>query len=394
MNERKRKIRRLAPCSQLDIERLESWLTDMAAEGWHLKDRVGPWKMWFVFEPGKPKAVRYRLEPGKRGLDDDLPGEMEQAFFQDMGWEAVTSYGPFFIFRALTEDAPEMNTELPVQRMAMKKLRSKTIWLNLFTLALVPLLAWRWLHEGFRFLITFGGVVSLLIMITMVTMAAELVAQMLRSGTLVRKMKQGIGLDHRKPWRRCAWYHRVTTVTAMLFYVLYMVSMLTQCSNAALYLGRDIDTFAGDLPFVTIGDLCPEGKYTRVDFPNYNTYLVYSSDCAPVNVEWEEYAEVVTPEGETLSGALLVHYHETAAEWIARGLAEEYLRVALGERYHHAIPAPELDVDFVGAYALAGRPTLILQKENVVITATIGVEYRDSYMMQQWAEIMLEMLDK
>ena len=34
---KQRKIRRLAPCPAYDVEKIESWLADMAKEGWILE---------------------------------------------------------------------------------------------------------------------------------------------------------------------------------------------------------------------------------------------------------------------------------------------------------------------------------------------------------------------
>lgn len=393
----KKKIRRFAPCSQLDIERLESWLTDMAAQGWHLKDTGGLWSMWFVFEHGESRSVRYRLEPGKGAFDDDRPGYMEQEFFKDMGWEAVTSYGQFFIFRAVSPDAPELNTDPAIQLMAMKKMWRKTVIWNLIYLAWIPLMVLWWPRpaEPYRFLVTFGFTVAAFVVLFFCYCIVELVVQIVQVNSIVKKLKSGEQLDHSKPWRKGAWYHRLGYLSIILFYVTYLVSMLTQCTNAMAYVGSSLDQYEGDPPFVTIQDLSPEGEYTPQNIMGaYNDYTKYASDCAPFNVEWSEYAEVVTPEGEVYSGTLIIHYHETAAEWIARGLAEEYLRVALEESYHHEMEPPELDVDFIGAYTLGGSPTLVLQKGDVVITASIGVKHDGEYMTQQWAELMLEMLDE
>ena len=55
-----RRIYRPAPCPSYDVERLESWLTDMAESGWHLV-RESVFLGIFTFEKGMPKNIRYRL---------------------------------------------------------------------------------------------------------------------------------------------------------------------------------------------------------------------------------------------------------------------------------------------------------------------------------------------
>lgn len=396
MKEKKKVIRRLAPCSQMDIERMESWLTDMAAQGWHLKDTRGLWSLWFVFEQGEPRNVRYRLEPGKGAFSDDQPAYMERELFKDMGWEAVTSYGKFYIYRSLSADAPELNTDPAVQLMTLKRLRRKTIIWNLIELILFPICLMTIFSEGFRFLITFGAISAVLLLAVWGILITDMVIQMAQVNAIVMKMKKGISLDHNKPWRKGAWYHRLAYLSMILCYVMCLSSMLTRCTSDLVSSGRDIAEYEGDPPFVTIQDLCPEGEYTRETFLSeyYNEFSQYSSDCGPLSIEWSEYAEVVSSAGEVYSGTLIIHYHETAAPWIARGLAEEYYRVALKDRYHHEMEAPTLDVDYVGAYTHGGSPTLILQDGNVVITASIGVKNDGEYVLTQWAELMVKMLDQ
>ena len=394
----KKTMRRLPPCAVLDIERLESWLTDMAAEGWHLKDTRGLWSLCFVFEKGEPRNVRYRLEPGRGAFDDDKPDYHAREFFKDMGWEAVSGYGQFFIFRAVSGDVPELNTDPAVQLIAMKKLRRKTLFWNFLALVLIPVMLLYWSRdaEPYRFIVTFGFASAAVLVLLFCYCVVELVVQIVQANAIVKKLKTAEQLDHSKPWRKGAWYHRLSALMGVLCYAVYMLSMLTQCTSDLANYGRDIEKYEGDPPFVTIQDLCPEGEYTRETFLSeyYNDFTQYSSDCAPLSIEWDEYAEVVSPDGEVYSGTLIIHYHETASEWIARGLAEEYYRVALKERYHHELEAPDLDVDFVGAYTLGGLPTLILQEGNVVITASIGVQKDGEYVLMEWAELMIKMLDQ
>lgn len=385
---KKKTIHRYPPCSMLDVERLESWLTDMAAEGWHLQD-TGIFLRTFVFEKGEPRNVRYRLEPGTG--EPDYPAKM---LFKELGWEPVMGYSQFYIFRALSPDVPELNTDPAVQLMTMKRLQRKTLFWNLIAFALVPFLLATRFGEGYRFLITFGALVSVLLLGIMAFFVVELVVQIVQSGAVVRKLKAGIPLDHNKPWRKYAWYHRIGTVAVLIFYAVYMMSMLTQCSASVAQMDRSIAEYQGDPPFVTMTDLCPEGEYTPKDImDSYNTFAEYSSDCAPVNVEWKEYAEIVTPDGEIYSGTLIIHYHETAAEWMAQGLAEEYLRVALQSKYHKTLEIPELDVDYAAAYSNQGCPTIIFQDGTTVITASIGVKHDGEYMLQEWVDLMLEKLN-
>lgn len=52
-------IRRVPPCPAYDLEAMESWLMDMAREGWHLEDQgsLRPGQ----FPAGRPREDQYRL---------------------------------------------------------------------------------------------------------------------------------------------------------------------------------------------------------------------------------------------------------------------------------------------------------------------------------------------
>lgn len=54
------KTRRCLPCADHDVEAMESWLTDLAAQGWFLA-RDGFCLAWATFVRGEPRQVRYRL---------------------------------------------------------------------------------------------------------------------------------------------------------------------------------------------------------------------------------------------------------------------------------------------------------------------------------------------
>ena len=76
-------VRKITPVSSADGEGLESWLEDMALQGLYLK-KFRP--LFCTFTPGPAKKTRYRLEPYRLRLDDDLPRSMLE-LYQDFGWD-------------------------------------------------------------------------------------------------------------------------------------------------------------------------------------------------------------------------------------------------------------------------------------------------------------------
>ena len=78
-----KRVYKLTPVREYDIAGVESWLEDMARRGLYLK-KFRP--LFCTFERGEPGEVRYRLEPHRRVLDDELPQSMLE-LYEQFGWE-------------------------------------------------------------------------------------------------------------------------------------------------------------------------------------------------------------------------------------------------------------------------------------------------------------------
>ena len=110
------------PCPLSDIEGLESWLGDMAAQGL-VPVTIG--QNFARFRCSQPKAVRYRLnaKPAPETLLESAPGTPdgeERALAQECGWYYVTAVGDFFLYACEDSDAPELNTDPQVQALSLR----------------------------------------------------------------------------------------------------------------------------------------------------------------------------------------------------------------------------------------------------------------------------------
>ncbi len=81
-------------------EREAAWLTQMAAEGWHLRSlTIG----CYTFEGGEPAAVAYRLDYRR------LTGAERDEYlglFRDAGWERVATLANWHYFRKAAPEGP------------------------------------------------------------------------------------------------------------------------------------------------------------------------------------------------------------------------------------------------------------------------------------------------
>ncbi len=370
----------LQPCAFYDLERLESWLQDMAARGFH--QRQG--RMVGKFEKGAPKAVRYRLQTkGKWYLGRTPDSDMEE-LFRDMGWEFVTAHGDFYIFRTEDENAPELNTEPKLMAQGFRGL----MWSWAFNVLLYSMLLWvnigRMALEPCRFFVTFGPVYTVGFAIMLLAAVLSMAYRCVQLIRYYRRLKQAKELDHRRPWKKGALYHQISGVS---FFVLWLLVMVLMLGNIFVESEKtDITQYPGKPPIVTVNGLYPTGQYTRQEIgDSYNYYSEHENVVAKM-LEWRELADVVTPEGERVHGVLIVQYYELKSQWLAEGLTRELEKSIRKNDRYEPIELPNLGLDYVSGYEDIGL-RVILRQGNTVLDVTLYEE-----IAQPWLEKMAEML--
>lgn len=388
-----KKIHRLAPCPNYDVERLESWLTDLAKEGWQL-EKDGTFAGIFTFLEHDPKNTRYRLEP-KSSQNDSAPHTEALALCEKYGWEYVADYSWFHIFRSTSPDAREMNTDTAVQAQTLKRLTREFIWQLIVQLISIGFVFYKLLFQApFRFLVTFGMIYTLGLGALLIGVLVVDIIRMRHIRRLHRKLKNNTPLEHDRPWKKGSSLRRFVKIAVIVFYALIFSLAFRTC--AAVWSNHDIpiSEYPGDPPFVTIQDLCPEGEYQEKGIMDlYNKYTTASTFVSPVIIDWMESAEVRTPDGQTLSGYLIVHYYETAAPWIAKGLVADYHREVRNSRYYEPVEAPPMKADEVIAYQDHGTQLLIRHK-NVFLQVQIGPNLEEADLLKLWAEKMSKVLSE
>jgi hypothetical protein len=170
-----RSVYRLPPCPAYDVEGMESWLTDLAAEGLHLR-KDGFFAGIAILERREPAEVKIRLGVAPRGtglLDENAgePDEDARCLYENLGWEYVAARGRFHIYRTNDPNARELDTDPQVQAIALNEVRKRhhaAVLSSVFWLLLFPILRMRgtllltMLHVGsgfvlFGVLLAFGS---------------------------------------------------------------------------------------------------------------------------------------------------------------------------------------------------------------------------------------------
>lgn len=391
----KKKIYRIAPCPNYDVERVESWLQDMAKDGWVL-DGEGSVLNILAFQKTEPQLIRYRLEPKPKGaMDDETPSADMQEMCREYGWEFVRQFDYFFIYRAISPDAREMNTDMEVQAVSLRSVKRQALFRILYLTFLWSGSTRRLFAQSFRLLLTSGPLYYLGLLSLEVWIFTEIIVRTLHIHRLQRKLKHNTPLDHSKPWKKGAAFHRTGKIFWWVFYLFLLAYMITSCT-ANLADGRHMADYTGDPPFVTMIDLCEEedASYTILNPTLSNAVVEKSNLLTPKYMEWREEAEIVTAGGETISGSLDITYYETVSPWLARNLAQDLLEYAQDRHSHFRyLDEPKVNADFSAVYAFVNGadPVILIQNGNYVIQADFSVTSSSGKnLLSAWLELQME----
>lgn len=326
-----RRACRICPCNAYDVEAIQTWLEELALEGLLLeKDAVMAGVFTFLRET--PRRVTYRLAPaGKTApgfhADASEPDEDMTELFARMGWEYLTRYRMFYIFRCEDPDAPELHSEPAVQAIAIRSVK-KALRLNLISLAILAVF---WLSaRGFplgyfwRSLITVGLWSTACLCLWFLLMVLEPALALLRLRGYQKRLSQGDPLTRPKPWRKWAPVQLAAKAARVLLPGVWLVLVLFTLSAAGT---QPFTKAHPDTPFPSIRDMIPGGEYALDDaaFGSYNTAGQWSTALAPVNMQWRESARITAEDGSRCDGILIVDYHETGSAFLARQLARDFL---------------------------------------------------------------------
>lgn len=88
-----------------NVERIENYLEEMAADGWHV-ERVGFSQLWFRFTKGDNKKIRYCADYQWK------PTEEYKQILVDDGWELIDCFSGWMLWRkSYNNDRPHLYTD-------------------------------------------------------------------------------------------------------------------------------------------------------------------------------------------------------------------------------------------------------------------------------------------
>lgn len=390
---------RTCPCFAYDVEGIQTWLEDMAAQGLVL-EADGTFLGIFTFQKTAPKSCQYRLAPiqERKGFFSDSldgPNAEEAEFTEKCGWEYLVRYGSFYIYRATATDARPLHTDPAVHSMALEAVKKKqrgAVFSAIFNFLLYSLLS----HNLFSFFRS-GTVIGLLFLLSILGFGFWLVgssiAAVVRLSRYQKRLRRGDGLEQPKNWKETALFVRCVKLLPLLCAMAFLAGGLYSFSKADSSI--PLAEYTQEPPFAVLEDIFPKAEIDRSDnFLDYNTVTHYSTALSE-NYEWRQEDTVATSSG-SYHCILRVEYHETVGNLWAKGLFWDYYtyeRLRFRGKRYEELDTPQTEFDDVKVYSSYGILHVLIRQGHTVIHATVSITQQgQNNQWQRWLDAMEEKL--
>lgn len=389
-------IYRRPPYPEYDIEGIESWLEDLAAKGLML-DKDGYVFGFMQFQRREPKKLKYRLEaiPKRNPFgfkDAKDPDEKALTLYSEFGWEYLGQFFDFYIYRSLAENAVELNTDPAIQSMTLGNVKRRSAYVFWGITAIAVLACCAILFEGriISSIINESWLPLTFFAAYLVTAPLTFLIGYLHIVNLQKKLERGEPLSRNKNWRKGRFLRRLWIALPLLL-LLSMNFANAYTVDPIVDNALDPAAYQEPLPFVTMAEMAPNREYV----PDAEKRLsVWYNPLSPQNIFWAESASLEDPNEVRWFGGMEIYYHETANEWIAEKLIEDYLQVQANYKAYDPVPisAEEYGFDFLEIYQTYYGAFLYIRDGNIVIKAFSYVHTWDEndHLYPLWLELLAE----
>lgn len=338
-------VHKIRPSDYWRIGEHESWFSDMAAEGYHLKKM----KLHLAqFVKGEPKKMRYRIDVS---IKKKITPEQIQ-MYADSGWEYVTSYNFFHVFSSpVVLNAPELHTDPAEQSYTLreldKKLAKNAIIVVAAMIIMIGMLTSLWFLDGTpTYTLVEGFAIQQTILSIFMGYTAYTSLQAAISIRALRKaLMEGKPINHHAPWKT---HHRINSTIAFLFTVVVGLSAIIPFVQLIKMDTKTLPEANIDLPFVRLADIEQNPAMVReepylIDNVDWgNRYSYEWSLLAPMQYETDEHGVVPGEMWEDGSGEYSPSIQTRVYQLSFPGLADNLIGDLI-KRYRFE----ERDEDFV-----------------------------------------------
>ncbi|MCK1997558.1 DUF2812 domain-containing protein [Psychrobacillus psychrodurans] len=297
-------VLKLRPSNYWRIGEHESWFTDMAKEGLHLR-KVGSIFVHFIKE--KPKETRYRIDAIH---NKEITFEQQQ-MYAESDWSFVTRYGMFSVFSSPVElNAPELHTDPEEQAYTLKALEktivNSALLATIITLILIGLIYF-FLFVNSTPTLSFveGEIIQPLPLFIIIYFTYSLISAAVGIRSLRNKLKEGNAIDHAAPWKRM---RKVNLLISNVFIVLAIVTAAIPYIQLGMKETLEMPINDIDVPIVRLSDIEQSTEMVRKkdsmrgDIDRGNSYTYKWSIMAPTQYDAQEHGIVYGEEWKDASG--------------------------------------------------------------------------------------------
>lgn len=336
--------RKLIPVNPMHIPAMESWLSDLAAEGLYLHS-LGPY--FAKFTEGTPRKLAYRIEPvpvedhgfyvnnirnafasakgGKKPLTVEEKNRRMTELYDEFGWEQVCKMNQlFYIFRAKEEDTPELHTDPVAQSEAYERIyhrQKKGLLLTLpFFLAMILwclyLTVW---DDNLYYAVTSGSSLwfcAFGLFITILALSREV-----KSFRHIRdRLQAGIAMEHDADWQKHAPYYKIR-------FVLYHILLLCIAFSGFYWTGQwwdmPLDEAKQPLPYVSLKTIETDPNFVLGEYDGWDNEVRFTSSFFdPIQYEIRQDGTVPDKRWNDDSGiyspSIKVEYHDLRFQFLAK----------------------------------------------------------------------------
>ncbi|GEM_PF-3908177 len=259
-------MNKLRPSNYWNIGKIESWLSDMSTQGYHLQT-LG--KSFGDFEKGEPRHDSYRIEIA---LDkNDLTVSQHQKYDSSI-WKYVTNIDKFHVFCCPYEIiVSEVNPYPEKLAESLKGIYKKTL-LSLLVIIIGLVAMFKlfpyFLNETLVVKVLNGNGMDLVSSILILYSIISLLRSAYFQRRLIKSLSMGIPIDHSAPWRNTYW------ISISLWIIKnFIIAVILISSFALLYSSsKPLSSDNMDLPLVRLESI------EKSDGSVFDKSLLYSCE--------------------------------------------------------------------------------------------------------------------
>lgn len=306
----KKTIRKFRPSDFWRIGEHESWFSDMASAGLHLK-KVGI--AFAHFTKGEPTQTRYRIDVFNY---KNITSEQKE-MYSESGWDYVASYGSFNVFSSPAHvNAPELHTDPAEQAYTLnyidKKFTKSAIGVAVSVVLMIGIIATMWVIDSYHYLALVEGLIiqQAIMIIAELYVVYTSVQAAVSIHALRKTLSEGKPIDHSAPWKM---KYKVTLIVVSIIMFFAISTAVLPIIQMTVAKTKALPVSSADLPIVRLADveqnpeLVPEQpSYNRnnIDYNSRYSYawsifspLQFKSDESGVvaNELWKDGSGVYSP---------------------------------------------------------------------------------------------------